>query len=354
MSKVRILFQPPVDVDNTNAQSLNVREIVLRLDPARFDCTLWYWREPDPRLRDQPFIRLLPLPRRRKTFRILRELLSGYDLIAYMDYSPASYLYLRAPRSLRRKTKVVFHAEAPMAQLVNPPRLLRFLVQGTTARGDIHTGITPYVARDIGEAVHREVRYVLPVGVDLDFFSPPAHRSNATPTVLFAGTLIERKGPMLVLDAAARFPNVKFRLVGKGRDGYDDALRAKAREWRLTNVAFEGARPQAEVAEIMRQCDIFLLPSRLEGLPKVTLEASASGLPCIVFRDYETPSVIDGVTGFQVSTTEEMMDRLQELIANPALRSKMGESARLHARKFDWDTVARLWEEAYLEIAARP
>ena len=100
----------------------------------------------------------------------------------------------------------------------------------------------------------------------------------------------------------------------------------------------------------MRQSDIFLLPSRLEGIPKVTLEAAATGLPCIVFRDYQTPSVIDGVTGFQVETTEEMMQALATLISDRALRKQMGEAARKHMTNFDWNVVARQWQKAYLEI----
>jgi glycosyltransferase involved in cell wall biosynthesis len=105
--------------------------------------------------------------------------------------------------------------------------------------------------------------------------------------------------------------------------------------------------------DIMRQSDIFLLPSRLEGIPKVTLEAAATGLPCIVFRDYETPSVIDGVTGFQVGSLEEMMRALEKLIADPSLRERMGAAARKHVEKFDWDLVSVQWQSAYLNIAAK-
>src|SRR5258708_11143153 len=104
MNKVRILFMPPVDAGSTNAQSLNAREIVLRLDPDRLESTLWYETEPDPRLLNRPGIRLLQLPAARKTFRILRELLDGHHLIAYMDSSPATYIFLHHPLWLRRKT----------------------------------------------------------------------------------------------------------------------------------------------------------------------------------------------------------------------------------------------------------
>jgi len=89
----------------------------------------------------------------------------------------------------------------------------------------------------------------------------------------------------------------------------------------------------------------------LEGIPKVTLEASATGLPCVVFHDYETPSVVDGKTGFQVRTFEEMVDRLCTLVQDAKLRSEMSAAARVHACSFDWDIVAHIWEQAYLQIA---
>jgi len=216
---------------------------------------------------------------------------------------------------------------------------------------DVHTGITDFVARDM-ERMHVRTQYILPAGVDLCLFSPPPARANRTPTVLFVGTLIERKGPQHLLRAAAQFPDARFRLVGSGRDGYDSVLRRAIAERGLRNVTLEGTKTQQQILEIMRESDILLLPSRLEGLPKVTLEAAATGLPCIVFNDYQTPSVLHGVTGFQVESVDEMIKSLGELIANASLRQRMGVEARKHVHKFDWDVVAKIWADAYLEIAA--
>lgn len=354
MAKVRILFLPMVDAGNTNAQSLNVREIALRLDPERFQSTLYYEREPDPRLHGQPGISLLRLPSQRKTFHIVKEMLGGYDIISYVDYSPASYLFLHLPRPLRPRTKAVFHSEAPMAQMVNPSRSLRFLSQGVLPRCDVYTGITEFVARDVSRTIKRRVSHILPVGVDTAFFRPPAKRESSTPVVLFAATLIERKGPQHVIEAAGRFPNAIFRIVGAGRQGFEQTLQQQISQTGIRNVSLEGPRTQLEMLEIMQQSDIFLLPSRLEGIPKVTLEAAATGLPCIVFRDYETPSVVDNVTGFQVGSLAEMMDALGKLIADRSLRERMGTAARQHMEKFDWDVISRHWQNAYLEIAAAP
>ena len=353
LSKIRVLFLPPVDADNTNAQSLNTREIAFRLDPHRFERTLWYENQPDARLMNRPGIRLLRLPQRGKTLRIVRELFSGYDLVAYMDYSPASYVFVHAPRWLRRNTKALFHAEAPQAQLVNPSALLKWLYRGVLARCDVYTGITDYVAEDVSSIAPCPPQFILPVGVDCGFFTPPGSRNNAIPTVLFVGTIIERKGPQLVLEAAARFPEARFRIVGAAREGYDSVLRKMISERKLSNVSLEGARSQSEVLDIMQESDVFVLPSRLEGLPKVSLEAAATGLPAILFDDYRSPSVVDGVTGFQVNTAEEMFQRVGELIQNADLRDTMGRAARRHAAKFDWDVIAKHWEEAYLAAAVR-
>jgi glycosyltransferase involved in cell wall biosynthesis len=350
MAKVRILFLPGIDSDNTNAQSLNVREIALRLDPERFQITLWYEQQPDSRLQNRANIRLLQLPARGKTIRILSEMRSSYDMIAYMDYGPASYLFLHLPRAVRSAAITVYHAEAPVAQIEDPSRALRFLYNGTFPRCDVYTGITRFVASDIASHISKKVSYILPVGVDTKLFIPPEKRANASPVVLFAGTLIARKGPQFVLDAALRFPGVVFRLVGSGRGGFEQILRARIAELRLQNVCLEGPKTQPQLLQIMRESDIFLLPSRLEGLPKVTLEAAATGLPCVVFRDYETPSVVDGATGFQVNTGEEMMESLGKLLADPSLRERMGAAARKHTEQFDWDPVSRLWENAYLEM----
>jgi glycosyltransferase involved in cell wall biosynthesis len=350
MDKLRVLFLPSIDLDNTNAQSLNVREIALRLDPERFQSTLWYEHEPDPRLLSRQGVRLLQLPAHIKTLRILREMLSDYDIVTYMDYSPASYVFLHLPHVMRQ-AKAVLHVEAPSAQLTNPSWLLRFLHEGVRSRCDIYTAITEFIAQEFRNRLRKRVSYILPVGVDTSLFTPPSERTNPAPVVLFAGTLIERKGPQHVLDAAVHFPKAVFRLVGAGREGYEETLREKIVRLDLKNVTLEGPKTQSRMLDIMRQCDIFLLPSRLEGIPKVTLEAAATGLPCIVFRDYGTPSVIDGVTGFQVPTHEEMMQALGRLVADRALRERMGAAACKHMENFDWDVVSRQWQEAYLEIA---
>ncbi len=353
LSKVRILFLPTVDATNTNAQSLNTREIALRLNPERFDVTLFFQSQPDSRLTDLPHVRLRQLPGRMKTAAILREMFADYDLIAYVDFSPASYLFVHTPRAFRGGAKTVLHVESTDFELTGEARLLSFLHDGVISNCDAYTGITEYVANELKAVVDSRVDHLLPVGVDTSVFSAPTDRNHDVATVLFVGTMVARKYPLEVIRAAKYFPATHFRMVGPDRHGYAEVVKKELALSGAQNVILEGPMSQGELVRAMQESDILLLPSRVEGLPKVTLEASASGLPCIVFCDYKTPSVLDGVTGFQVATREEMIDRLSLLLGDRRLRVTMGSAARQHAQNFEWDKVAAKWEKAYWEIAGR-
>src|ERR1035441_2661596 len=168
-------------------------------------------------------------------------------------------------------------------------------------------------------------------------------RSIRCPTKSTVGHLIERKGPHLFIEAARQFPETQFRLVGSPRGQFGEDLRKKCKS--LPNVRLENPMPQARLADVLRESDLLLHPSRIEGVPKVTLEAAASGMPSIVFDDYQTPSVVDGVTGFQVKTFDEMLARLKLLIRDGALRKKMGAAAVAHAQGYDWRHVAARWAQ---------
>ena len=348
-----VLFNVLADDDNYNAQSLNAREIALRLDPSRFCSTLFFERTPDPRL-SRPGIRLVKLPARRRTASILREMLRGHDFIFYIDLSPASYVYLHLARFLRRKTRTILCIEGSRGNLADLSPALRRYAEYIGRHAELRVAISEFLAWDLHDSSGLNSDYIIPVGVDTRLFKPPVSHDPATLTVLFVGHLIERKGPQLVLEAARHFPHTRFRIIGHARDDFGRALKVRQRDCSLSNVTIEEPVPQAQLAKIMQECDVLLLPSRVEGVPKVTLEAAASGLPCVVFDDYQTPSVVNGATGFQVKTFDEMLDRLDALITDSLLRQRMSVAAVEHAKAFDWDLVSRRWSDLFLGMDGKP
>ena len=352
MKPVRILVETLVDQELTNAQMTNGRDIIARLDPARFHVTTFVLSTPDPDISRRPNTRLIRLPNRYQTIKILLEFIFGnHEILFYVKASPASRWYVKL-KSARKDGRVTIGTLESQSNLRAEPTITREnirLWEQTVLRCDYLFSNSNAVKRSL-ESEYGIASEVVPTGVDTNFFTPDWHRvANARPLVLFVGSLRHFKGAHIVLNAAECFPQADFVLVGDGRMA--DELRARAQH--LTNVRFDGALSRTAVRDKYRQSDIFLFPSRWEGSPKVIMEAAACGLPVIARKDYQPETVVDGETGYLVAGDDELFSRLEELLTCPAQRRDMGQAARAHIAKFDWDRITRQWEKIFLHLAAR-
>ena len=343
--KIRVLFTNWVDTHNFNAQSLNAREIALRLDPRLFHSTLFYEREPDPRLIRKASIRLVHLPPRLGLIRMLVEAFRGHDLLFRVNPNRFTTLYLAIPGRLRGRARVVDWLESPASPLFESDwRGLGEWHCRVQKKVDYRIAVTEYVARTHHDKSGLTHVGFIPAGVDTRFFTPPAVRENEVPVVLFVGHLIARKNPLAALAAARRFPRARFVLVGAKRDAHHLLLARQVDRWRLDNVTLLEPMPQAQLRALMQMSDILFHPSKVESMGKVLLEGGATGLPGLMFDHFQSPAVQDGVTGFQVKTLSQMMDRLGLLLEDRSLRRRMGEAAVAYARQFDWDPIVKQWE----------
>ena len=182
----------------------------------------------------------------------------------------------------------------------------------------------------MGEAVPAAVVYN---GTDTGMFAP-APTLDRTPTALIVGNLLAGKGHELLLRAVSlvknSHPGLQCRIIGEGAD------RARfadlARDLGMSDrVHFLGHRSRAEVAEAMRNCTLFVLPSRYEGLGCVYLEAMACGKPVMACQGQGIGEIIDhGNNGWliPVDGLEELVQGLQILLGNAELRAKIGKSPR--------------------------
>ena len=99
MKPIRILVDSFADEDSLNAQMTNAREIMSRLSADHFHESTFMVGKPDARLLQRGSTRLIQLPQRRQTLRILNEFVRGkHDLLFYVKPSPAARLYLKLRR----------------------------------------------------------------------------------------------------------------------------------------------------------------------------------------------------------------------------------------------------------------
>ncbi len=179
----------------------------------------------------------------------------------------------------------------------------------------------------------RDVR-IVPGGV---VFPNEVGEPEEPPHVLYVGRLSEEKGVSELLEATDGLPRV---VVGDGplRDGIPEA------------VGFVGP---SMLGPYYERAAVVVCPSRREGYGVVAREAMAYGRPVVASAvGGLTDAIEDGVTGLLVPPRDPVALRaaLERLLADRALRDRLGEAARAWAHDhFSWDAATRSTIAAYRE-----
>jgi len=193
---------------------------------------------------------------------------------------------------------------------------------------------------------------VIPNGVDLELYKA-AERDWSSPRLLSVGRIVHQKGLDLAMHALGALKGLdwEWRIAGDGPQM--EALQSLAQELGINDrVFFLGWQSRQQVLESYQQANLFLFPSRHEGMPNAILEAMASGLPviatCIAGNE---ELVAEGETGYLVPTEdiEALQAALKKILSDPALRQQMGAASRRRVEEnYSWESTARQYA-LYLE-----
>ena len=164
-----------------------------------------------------------------------------------------------------------------------------------------------------------------------------ASENNLKPLrVLFVGSMGQRKGLADLFAAINLLDTDKVELVVMG------ALSAPIEFYKekLTRFTYEPGRPHEDVLKLMRSCDVFCLPSIVEGRALVMQEAMSQGLPLII-----TPNtggsdlIIDGKTGFLVPirSPQVISEKILWFLNNRDKIPAMSIASQEHANKYSWE-----------------
>jgi glycosyltransferase involved in cell wall biosynthesis len=170
-------------------------------------------------------------------------------------------------------------------------------------------------------------------GVDPVRFSPGAE-NDVSDSILSVGNLIPIKGHELLLRALAavqdQFPTVGCDLIGDGPER--TRLTALAHDLGISGkVRFHGRQNREQVAQAMRCCLLFALPSRYEGLGCVYLEAMSAQKPVIACTGQGIEEVVQhGRNGWLIApdSLPDITAALTALLSDARTRQQFGEEAR--------------------------
>jgi glycosyltransferase involved in cell wall biosynthesis len=177
----------------------------------------------------------------------------------------------------------------------------------------------------------------------------PATAIDSRYRIIAVGRLHRQKGFDLLISAFAeisdQFPAWDLIIFGEGPE-LEDLQRRIAIHKLGDRVLLPGVTKK--VIYEMSISHIMAFPSRYEGFPNALAEGLATGLPCIAFKDVSGVQelIVDGETGVVVNSEPEantLAVRLADLMADPALRVKLGQSARNHISLWNPDHIHKIW-----------
>ncbi|SET93671.1 glycosyltransferase family 4 protein [Paenibacillus sp. NFR01] len=157
--------------------------------------------------------------------------------------------------------------------------------------------------------------------------------------VITVGRLFEhQKGHSFLVAAAEQLrhiPNLKILIAGGGPD--EQSLRTMIRDKGLEDrvILLGTIRDKEVLAGYYSISELFVLPSRYEGLPLVILEAGACGLPTVAFNVMGVRGLVQhGVNGILADKLDgtSLASALETLLGNQALRAEMGAAALNHVQ----------------------
>jgi len=223
---------------------------------------------------------------------------------------------------------------------------------------------------DHAHCVSREVRIILeleynlktervayiPQGVGEQFFLDRSYEDRAVLRILYAGTWLDQRGIFYIRDALISL-NQKCRdwtltIAGSGATAeqlqqfFGDELRGQ--------ILVESIVPADRMPDLYFRHDVLLLPSLMEGLPSVILEAMASGMTVVTTDICGMPDVVeDGFNGVLLPPADAaaITTAIHQLCNDTNLRAKLGSAAQETMRRHTWQCSAAKLEQVFATAA---
>lgn len=199
---------------------------------------------------------------------------------------------------------------------------------------------------------------MIPAGADLDAVEPPTVPTLEGPLrLLFVGRLVSQKGLDVLFRALASLKDhTNWTLTIAGEGPLKDELARAAQGLHLTDkITFRGWLERDHLPAVYRDADVFVLPSRDEGMPNAMLEAMAAGLPVIGSRVAGIDEVvIDTETGLLVPADDAgaLADALKTVIDDRDKTFALGQAARKRVEDhYSWEKAADAYAGLLAEYA---
>ena len=244
-----------------------------------------------------------------------------------------------------------------------PRRVSSWWERRSFARADRLCAVSRYVAektRELHGLAGVDIT-VIPNPVDVSRFAPRADVREEDGSILFIGTVCEKKGVRQLVEAmpriVARHPKARLRVVGPDwldpttGASYTAQLAASVPTELKPHILFDGPILNSELPPVLAAAQVAVYPSHMEAHPLAWLEGMAMAKAIVASRTGPGPEVIeDGISGLLCDPHDpaSIADAVIRLLDDAILRRRLGEAARDRAlRHFSARDVAERSEHFY-------
>ena len=176
--------------------------------------------------------------------------------------------------------------------------------------------------------------------------------SEDTVVLISVGELNDNKNQVMVLRTLKKMKELDFTYCICGQGPRHEYLLSYARKHGLVNkMRFLGYR--FDLSKILQISDIFLMPSKREGLPTSVMEAMVYGLPVIGTNIRgNNELIVDGITGYLVALDNDrvMQKQIEKLYSNELLRYQMGHYGKEKIKNYGRQIVKEKMQQFYKDI----
>jgi glycosyltransferase involved in cell wall biosynthesis len=288
------------------------------------------------------------------------------DVIHYINPFAFGFRCHDILRKARLRTPSVFSFHTLYGEFVKQykgmkplSRLLWWLMREYHNRADVNLTVSDIQQEDLVGRGFKRVE-LWPPAVDSELFQP-ARRSLAMrarlsggrperPLLVTVSRLAVEKNVGFLANLLPAFPDACLAIVGDGPE-----RPALERHFAGTDTRFLGYLKGEELAAAYASADAFVYASEMETMGNVVLEAMASGCPVVAPRAGGIPSLLaHGESGFlyRPGDVEEASRFTRTVLAEPAVRSRVGQAARLAIEQRNWEHSVGRVRQVYADAIA--
>ena len=271
------------------------------------------------------------------------------QVVVAMEYSPA---ILQAMHWCRKKhVPYVSWTDGTINSEKHIGRLQKLSRKYIFKRADVFIG-SSHAAREnqLSYGAPAEHCHISMLTVDLDKYYIRKDKTYGN-ELLYVGSLIERKGVDLLLEAFAACGNKSLRLVIVGDGPERENLVALAGKLGIADrLEFKGFMAGEALRNCYKSAGAFVLPTREDCFGLVLIEAMCAGLPIIVskFSDGAAETVTQGENGYIIDPydKQEFAKAIDDAFESETVLRRMGGASFSKTDKFSFDNVSRGYIEA--------